>query len=111
MHSMKAVVFIGDALERLRAFPDRARRDAGFQIDCVQRGLEPDDWKPMATVGSGVREIRVRDVSGAYRVIYIATYIDAVYVLHAFQKKTQRTSLRDLEIAQARFKSLRGKDK
>lgn len=65
----------------------------------------------MVTIGFGVREIRVRDASGAYRVIYIATYVDAVYVLHAFQKKTQRTSLRDLELAQARFKSLRGKDK
>jgi phage-related protein len=100
---MKPVVFLGDSLGRVRAFPDRARRDAGFQLDRVQRGLEPDDWKPMTSVGPGVREIRVRDVSGAFRVVYVATFTDAIYVLHAFQKKTQRTSSRDLALASARL--------
>jgi phage-related protein len=104
---MKPVVFLGDSLECLRAFPDRPRRDAGFQLDRVQRGLEPDDWKPMPTVGTGVREIRVRDQSGAFRVMYLATLGEAVFVLHAFQKKTQRTSRRDLTLAQARFRDLK----
>ena len=83
---MKPVEFLGDSLDRLRAFPQGPRRDAGFQLDRVQRGLDPDDWKPMKSVGQGVREIRVRDESGAFRAIYLATLPDAVYVLHAFQK-------------------------
>lgn len=101
---MKPVVFLGDSLDRLRAFPERPRRDAGFQLDRVQRGLDPDDWKPMATIGPGVREIRARDASGAYRVVYVATFAEAVYVLHAFRKKTQRTSARDLALARARLR-------
>jgi phage-related protein len=104
---MKPVVFFGDSLERLRAFPQRARRDAGFQLDRVQRGLDPDDWKPMAAIGAGVREIRVRDATGAYRVVYVARFAEAVYVLHAFQKKTQRTSPRDMALAQSWFRELK----
>jgi phage-related protein len=100
---VKQIEFLGDSLSRLRAFPNRARREAGFQLDRVQRGLDPDDWKPMKGVGQGVREIRVRDTSGAFRVVYVATFCEAVYVLHAFSKKTQRTSLRDLAVAQSRF--------
>ena len=103
---MKQVSFLGDSLDEVRSFPDEARRDVGFQIDRLQRGLDPDDWKPMKTVGPGVREIREREASGAYRVIYIATLEDAVYVLHAFQKKTQTTSRRDLDLATTRFKEL-----
>ena len=104
---MKPVEFLGDSLDRLRAFPESARRDAGFQLERVQRGLDPDDWKPMKSIGPGVKEIRVRDAAGAFRVIYIAALDNAVYVLHAFQKKTQRTSKRDLMIAQVRFRTLR----
>lgn len=103
---MKPVSFIGDSLDEVRAFPNDARRIVGFQIDRLQQGLDPDDWKPMKTIGPGVREIRVRDGTGAYRVIYIATLPDAVYVLHAFQKKTQATSKRDLDLATMRFKDL-----
>ena len=104
---MKPVEFLGDSLDRLRAFPEDARRDAGFQLERVQRGLDPDDWKPMKRIGPGVREIRVRDVAGAFRVIYVTTWADAVYVLHAFQKKTRRTSARDVAIAETRFRTLR----
>jgi phage-related protein len=75
-----------------------------------QRGLDPDDWKPMPTIGRGVREIRVRDASGAFRVVYVATFAHAVYVLHAFAKKTQRTSQPDLSLAQARFKELKRRE-
>ncbi|WP_371419902.1 type II toxin-antitoxin system RelE/ParE family toxin [Tardiphaga sp.] len=103
---MKPVSFIGNSLDEVRAFPDSARREAGFQIDRLQRGLDPDDWKPMTTIGAGVREIRVRDATGAFRVIYIATLADAVYVLHAFAKKTPATSKRDLELATIRFREL-----
>ena len=108
--SMKPVSFFGDSLDQMCSFPDDARRELGFQINRLQRGLDPNDWKPMKTVGPGVREIRVREASGTYRVIYIATLEDAVYVLHAFQKKTQATSKRDLDLATARFKELMRSD-
>lgn len=103
---MKPVSFLGDSLDVIRSFPVSARRTVGYQIERVQRGLDPDDWKPMKTVGPGVREIRVRETSGAFRVIYIATLADAVYVLHAFQKRSQTTSKRDLELPAERLKRL-----
>jgi len=81
---VKPIAFQGTSLDDLRAFPETARRDAGYQLDQVQRGLEPDDWKPMPSVGPGVREVRVRDEAGAFRVIYAVTRPEAVYVLHAF---------------------------
>ncbi len=104
---MKPVEFLGDSLARLRDFPEGARRVAGYQLDRVQRGLEPDDWKPMSTVGPGVREIRIRDRSGAFRVIYLAALRDRVVVLHAFRKTTQRTAKPDVELAAKRFRDLR----
>lgn len=103
---MKLLAFQGSCLDDLRAFPEEARREAGHQLDLVQRGLDPDDWKPMPSVGPGVREVRVRDEAGAFRVIYTATRPEAVYVLHAFQKKTQATAKRDLDLAKARLKAL-----
>jgi phage-related protein len=104
---MKPVVFLGRSLDDLRAFPEQARHDAGFQLERVQRGLDPDDWKPMQSVGPGAKEIRVRDASGGFRVIYVAAFAEAVYVLHAFAKKTQRTTQRDIDLAQRRLKELR----
>lgn len=107
---MKPVSFLGDSLDALRVFPQAARRMAGLQLDRVQRGLDPDDWKPMPAVGPGVREIRVRDEAGAFRVLYVARFAEAVYVLHCFQKKSSKTSRQDLELGRQRFKELvRGK--
>lgn len=106
MTDPKPVEFLGSALDDLRAFPLGARREAGHQIDQVQRGLEPDDWKPMHTVGQGVREIRIRDAAGAFRVIYVAKFADVIYVLHCFQKKTQKTSKTDLDLAAKRYRDL-----
>jgi len=103
---LKPVRFLGDALQRLRDFPNEARQDVGYQLDRVQRGSQPDDFKPMPSIGRGVEEIRVWDESGTFRVIYTARLTDAVYVLHAFQKKTQATSKRDIEIASKRFAQL-----
>ena len=100
---MKPVVFVGDSLKRLREFPEDARHDAGYQLDKVQRGRASDDFKPMPSIGKGVEEIRIWDDSGTYRVIYTARFRDAVYVLHAFQKKTPATSKRDAEIARQRL--------
>jgi phage-related protein len=102
----KPVEFRGSALDDLRAFPQAARREAGYQLDRVQHGREPDDWKPMSTVGRGVREIRIRDAAGAFRVLYVAKFDDAVYVLHCFQKKTQKTSKADLNLAAQRYRDL-----
>ncbi|HCK83877.1 MAG TPA: hypothetical protein DHW63_04960 [Hyphomonadaceae bacterium] len=79
---------------------------ASFQLDRIQHGLDPDDWKPMNTIGAGVRELRVRDRSGAFRVIYVAKLEGAIYVLHCFQKKSQRTSRGDVELATRRHKEL-----
>ena len=104
--SMKPIEFLGDSLDCLREFPGEARREAGFQLDRVQRELAPFDWKPMTAVGSGVREIRVRDESGAYRVLYVAKFADAIYVLHCFQKKTQATPKRDIDVATKRYREL-----
>lgn len=106
MRESKHVQFRGSALNDLRAFPVSARRAAGHQIDQVQNGLEPDDWKPMARIGAGVREIRIRDDTGAFRVIYIAKFADAVYVLHCFQKKTQKISKTDSDLAARRYRDL-----
>ena len=106
MAAFKPIEFRGTALDDLRAFPLAARREAGHQLDLVQNGHEPDDWKPMNTVGQGVQEIRVRDAAGAFRVIFVAKFKDAVYVLHCFQKKTPRTSPRDLELAAQRYRDL-----
>lgn len=100
---VKPIEFLGDSLDRLREFSDDVKRDVGYQLDRVQHGMQPDDFKPMPTIGKGVEEIRVRDDSGAYRVIFTARLADAVYVLHAFQKKTQATSKRDIELAKQRF--------
>jgi phage-related protein len=106
MVDSKPVEFRGSALDELRAFPQAARREAGYQLDRVQHGREPDDWKPMNTVGRGVREIRIRDAVGAFRVLYVAKFDDAVYVLHCFQKKTQKTSKADLNVAAQRHRDL-----
>ncbi len=100
---MKTVIFAGDSLAVIRSFPDEPRQEIGHQIDLVQRGLEPDHWKPMAAIGPGVREIRVSGRAGEFRTIHVATFAEAIYVLHAFQKKTQRTAKRDLERAIRRY--------
>jgi phage-related protein len=107
----KAVTFHGDSLDRLRDFPDDARREAGHELYQVQMGRDPNDWKPMPTIGAGAREIRIRDAVGAFRVIYVATFADAVHVLHAFEKKTQKTARRDLELAAVRLRQLKREPK
>jgi phage-related protein len=104
---MKLLKFVGTSLEDLRDFPAEARRQAGFELYAVQRGLEPSDWKPMQAIGPGVREIRIR-VLGEWRVIYVAKFADAIYVLHAFQKKTQKTNRADIELARQRYGQIGG---
>jgi phage-related protein len=107
---MKLLRFLGTARDDLSAFPTAARSRAGHELFMVQVGREPDDWKPMGTVGAGACEIRVRDKEGAFRVVYVARFRKAIYVLHAFQKKSQKTSRRDLELARARYRHAKALD-
>lgn len=103
--NVKPVVWLGDSRATIRAFPENVRQLAGFQLWRVQRGLEPNDWKPMPSVGLGVQEIRIHtDVE--HRVLYIAKFAEGVYVLHAFEKRTRRTPREDLSLAKERFRWL-----
>ncbi|HUZ64463.1 MAG TPA: type II toxin-antitoxin system RelE/ParE family toxin [Acetobacteraceae bacterium] len=104
--ALKSAEFVDTALDDLRAFPETARRAAGYQIDQVQHGRLPDDGKPMPSVGQGVQEIRIRDADGAYRVIYVAKFSQAVFILHCFQKKSQKTARADIELATARYRKV-----
>jgi phage-related protein len=97
---------MGDSLKRLRQFPLDVRHDAGYQLDKVQRGEQPDDFKPIPSIGKGIEEIRIWDDSGTYRVIYTVQLTDAIYVLHVFQKKTQRMRKYDMELARKRYTEL-----
>lgn len=103
--SDKPINWIGTSLEDISDFPESARRKAGFQLRLVQRGEEPTDFKSMSIVGAGVQEVRIR-TEEAYRVFYVAKFAEAVFVLHAFQKKTQKTSKLDIEIGQRRYQQL-----
>ena len=104
---MKPLKFLGDSLKRLREFPPDARHDAGYQLEQVQQGAMPADFKPMPSIGAGVEEIRVWDDAGTYRVIYTARLADAVYVLYAFTKKTQSTAMSQILTAKARYLQLK----
>ena len=97
---------MGTSIADLKAFPAAAMDDMGHQLFLVQCGIEPDDWKPMTTIGTGVKEIRVKDVAGIFRTIYLATRPEAVYVLHCSQKKTEQTSRREIDLARKRLKDV-----
>ena len=102
---MKTLRFVGSSLDDLRDFPLEARRAVGFELDAVQRGQMPSDFKPMLNVGSVVYEIRIHE-QGEWRVLYVAKLANAIYVLHAFQKKTQKTRKADIELAAKRYKEI-----
>jgi len=106
MIQAKRIRWVGSSYEDLLRFPQDSRRDAGFQLHKVQVGLEPESWKPFDDVGTGTREIRIKDASGIYRVMYVAKFAEAIYVLHCFQKKSQATSKQDKEIAAARYRAV-----
>ena len=105
--AVKPARLLGDSLECIRAFPAAIRLEVGYQIETLQRGGQPSDFKPMPTIGAGVEEIRARSGLGAYRVIYTSRMADAIVVLHAFQKKSRSTSRLDLQIAKTRFNQLK----
>lgn len=103
---MKPVIWMGSSKTDLKAFPAAVIDNMGHQLFLVQSGLEPVDWKPMTTVGTGVKEIRVKDVAGIFRTVYLASRPEAVYVLHCFQKKTPQTAQRDIELARKRLQDI-----
>jgi len=106
MDREREIRWVGSSYTDLLAFPKEVRRQAGFQLEKIQAGLDPSDWKPFSVVGPGTRELRIRDETGAYRVMYVARFDEAVYVLHCFQKKSQETSMQDRDIARARYRAL-----
>ena len=102
----KEIRWVGSSYDDLLAFPKGPRKEAGFQLGKVQAGLEPTDWKPFDEVGAGTREVRIADAKGIFRVMYVARFEEAVYVLHCFQKKTQTTSKQDKNTATARYRAV-----
>jgi phage-related protein len=106
MEHEKEIRWVGSSFDDLLAFPEEPRRQAGFQLGKIQAGLDPDDWKPFAAVGPGTREIRIKESNGIFRVMYVAKFVEAIYVLHCFQKKTRVTSRHDCEIAEARYRAI-----
>jgi phage-related protein len=106
---MKPLEFLGSSRDDLADMPVGVRHDIGVELMRVQFGGDPTDFKPMPTVGAGVYEIRVRDPSGAYRAMYVAKFEAAIYVLHAFQKKSQQTSKADIELGKSRYRMIGAK--
>ena len=101
----KAILWLGSSRSDVQTFPRDARRLAGFQLRLVQQGVEPLDWKPMSTIGPGVREIRIHTMA-EHRVCYVAKFGEAIYVLHAFEKRARKTSQHDVELARQRYQAL-----
>lgn len=102
----KCIEWLGSSKDDLRTFPETARQRAGYQLELIQYGEEPSDWKPMESVGKGVREICIKSKDGAFRVFYVVSRPEAIYVLHAFRKTTQKTEKSDIDLAKVRYKSL-----
>ena len=111
MEKEKPIYWVGSSLKDLFALPDEVKREAGYQLHRVQNGLDPENWKPFQDIGPGVKEIRIYDQSGAFRVIYVAKFSEKIYVLHAFQKKTQKTNQSDINIAKTRYKAIMNENK
>ena len=106
MNKEKPIYWVGTSLKDLLAFPSEAKQEAGYQLHRVQNGLEPENWKSFQQVGSGVKEVRISESSNIYSIMYVANFANKIYVLHSFQKKTQKTSLKDIEIAKTRYKTI-----
>ncbi|MFM0335340.1 type II toxin-antitoxin system RelE/ParE family toxin [Paraburkholderia fungorum] len=106
MEQEKEIRWMGTSYRDLLAFPEDPRRQAGFQLGKIQAGLEPDNWKPFDTIGPGTREIRIREADGNYRVMYVTKFVEALYVLHCFQKKTQKLGEHDRNIAEIRYRAI-----
>jgi phage-related protein len=106
MKKEKPIYWVGTSYEDLLSFSVGAKQQAGYQLHRVQNGLEPENWKPFSTIGAGVKEIRIKESDGIYRIIYVAKFQNRIYVLHSFQKKTQKTRKHDIDIAKARYSAI-----
>lgn len=106
MKNEKSIYWVGTSYKDLLNFPDEVKKDAGYQLHRVQNGLEPEDWKPLQNIGTGVREIRISGEGNIFRVMYVAKFSEKIYVLHAFQKKTQKTSTKDIDITRIRYNAI-----
>ena len=106
MTNIKPITWLGTSREDVKTFPEKVRQIVGAELMAVQSGYDPSDWKPMNNIGQGVREIRVQ-FEGQYRVIYITKFRESIYILHAFRKKTQRTSRQDIDLARNRLKQIK----
>jgi phage-related protein len=102
----RPLIWLGTSLDDLKEFPVEAKKEAGHQLNSVQNGFDPTDWKPFGLIGPGVREIRIKDSHGIFRIMYVAKFVEGVYVLHSFQKKAQKTAKQDIELAKARYNSI-----
>ena len=107
---MKDIFWLGSSYDDLLEFPKEARKEVGFNLHRVQIGLEPYDCKSMPSIGSGVKEIRIHS-QNEYRVVYVAKYKEAIYVLHSFVKKTQQTRKSDIDLAKERLKEIEHRGK
>jgi phage-related protein len=105
LRSGKPLVFLGSALRDLERLPERARSRLGGELEALRTGGQPRHWKPMPAIGTGVREIKVA-AGGAFRAFYVATFNDAIYILHVFQKKSQKTARLDIELGRVRFRMI-----
>ena len=105
---MRKVAWVGTSLEEMQELPKAIRKAVGFQIHLLQEGVDPDDFKPMPSVGSGVYEIRVRNELGQNtgRCFYVVKFKEAIFILHAFEKKKQKTPKANLDKGQERYKEL-----
>ncbi len=111
MEKEKPIYWVGSSLKDLLGLPNEVKKEAGYQLHRVQNGLEPENWKPFQEIGSGVKEIRIYDQDGSFRVMYVAKFAEKIYVLHAFQKKTRKTNQNDINIAEVRYKSIVNENK
>lgn len=110
---MKAVHWVGDSLERLREFPEQARCAMGFALRQVQNGETPDCAKPLKGL-PGVLELRDDHAGDTFRVVYVAKFGKAVYVLHAFKKKSKSgiaTPRQDVELVRRRLNAAKDFDR
>jgi len=102
---MKKIIWLGNTHETIKSYPDIIRQEAGYNLDKVQRGMNPYDWKPMSLIGLGVKEIRIHE-KNEYRILYVTRFEESIYVLHVFEKKTDQTSMRDINLARKRYKEI-----
>lgn len=108
IYMLRPIHFEGSSLEDLKALPKKARQAIGFQLERVQAGADPTNWKPVTGLGkgiTGVREIRVEIDSNIYRSAYVTKFGETIAVLHCWSKKTEKMSASDKQLIVDRYRS------